>query len=59
MDVYEWIELGVQQGFCSPAVCATHDGVPNVDDEAAEWEEGGDPCQHIIRVLHPGEHLSE
>lgn len=59
MDVYEWVELGVKQGFCSQAVCATHDGVPSTAEEADEWEEGGDPCQHVVRLLHPGEVLEQ
>lgn len=46
----EWIDLGVEQGWCSQPVCATHDGVPNTFDEDAEWDEGGDPCQHVVRL---------
>jgi len=55
MDVYDWVKLGEEKGFCSPAVCATHDGIPGVGNEEAEWEEGHDPCQHIVRLLHEGE----
>ena len=34
----------------SDIVCATHDGIPNTAEERAEWEAGGDPCEHVIRV---------
>lgn len=58
MDVYEWVEMGVEQGFCSPTACATHDGIPEVGDEGQQWEDGGDPCQHVVRLLHPGEQIT-
>ncbi len=35
MDVYEWIEIGVEQGWVTEA-CATQDG--------------DDPCQHVLRL---------
>lgn len=58
MDVYDWVKLGEEKGFCSPPKCATHDGIPHVGDEEQEWEEGGDPCQPIVRLLHPGEQVA-
>lgn len=57
-DVYAWVEHGVAKGYCSPAVCSTHDGLPAVGDEDEEWEDGGDPCVPAVRLLHPGETLA-
>ena len=32
--------------------CATHDGIePISQEEIDEWEEGGDPCQFVVRIL--------
>lgn len=50
MDIWEWIEYGCAQGWCSEPVCATHDGIPDTPDEAGEWEAGADPCQHVLRL---------
>lgn len=57
-DVYEWLQHGIERGFCSPSTCATHDGLPYTEEEQVEWEGGGDPCVHVVRLLHPGEELS-
>ena len=40
----EWLQYGYEQGFCSPPVCASHDGIPSSLVEDEEWEEGLDPC---------------
>lgn len=45
-----WMAYGVEKGWCSRPVCATHDGVPDTEEEQAEWDEGYDPCQHILRL---------
>lgn len=47
-----WFNNGVERGWISDVVCATHDGIPNIsEEEEAEWEEGGDPCQFVVRIL--------
>jgi hypothetical protein len=51
MDVYEWLDYGFAKGYCSPAVCSTHDGLPMTDEENEEWDEGGDPCVHAVRLF--------
>ena len=38
----EWLQEGITLGFCGPAVCSTHDGIPTTADEDAEYE-AGDP----------------
>ena len=50
MTFDEWIKLGYDEGFCSPPVCSTHDGVPTTATEDEEWEDGEDPCMHIVRL---------
>jgi hypothetical protein len=50
MDIFEWIEYGEKRGYCSPAVCSTHDGLPMSDLENEEWDQGGDPCVHALRL---------
>jgi hypothetical protein len=47
----EWIIYGVEHGYCSHPVCDTHDGVPLTEEEEAEYEDGGDPCIHVVRLL--------
>lgn len=49
MTFEEWMKYGQDQGYCSPRVCATHDGIPTTLLEELEWEDGGDPCITIIR----------
>lgn len=52
MTQHEWLEYGIEKGFCSKLVCSTHDGLPSSgEEEDAEWEEGGDPCVPAVRIL--------
>lgn len=46
----EWLALGIQQGWCSREWCHTHDGIPLTDFENSEFDDGGDPCIHIVRL---------
>jgi hypothetical protein len=46
----EWISYGIEKGWCGPPVCYTHDGLPMSDQEYAEFDEGQDPCSHIVRM---------
>jgi len=50
MTIYEWLQYGIDKGYCSDAVCATHDGLPDTDEEMQEWEDGGDPCMSAVRI---------
>lgn len=47
---WHWAEHGVSRGWCSEPVCATHDGIPSTPEEQAEWDEGHDPCEHVLRL---------
>lgn len=54
VEVEEWLDYGAQRGFCGPPVCATHDGTPTSADEDDAFEDGDDPCLHIIRLYSDG-----
>ena len=47
---HEWVAHGMAQGWCSPPICQTHDGVPMTPTEIDETDEGGDPCIHVVRL---------
>lgn len=51
-----WRDIGLINGFISPPVCATHDGVPTSAEEDELVEEGEDPCFHIMRLYESAEH---
>jgi hypothetical protein len=46
----EWLQEGLTNGFCGPAICYPHDGLPVTEEEDREFEEGADPCIHILRL---------
>jgi len=48
-----WLLLGWKMGWVSPIVCATHDGTYEWESEEnrREWDEGFDPCTHVMVVL--------
>jgi hypothetical protein len=50
MTFQEWLQMGIQEGYCSQPVCATHDGLPSTEEEDAQWEEGADPCVPAVRL---------
>jgi hypothetical protein len=54
MSFEEWITIGINNKWCGPPVCNTHDGLPTTLAEDAEFDEGVDPCIHIIRLYEDG-----
>lgn len=54
MTYEQWLNLGLANGWCGPAVCYTHDGIPMSEAEEIEFEES-DPCLHIIRLYEDDE----
>ncbi len=50
MTVEEWLRLGLEAGWCGPPVCATHDGTPTSAGEDDAFDDGDDPCLHILRL---------
>lgn len=54
-DFDEWLEEGYVRGWIGPPICETHDGLPMSDKELQEFDEGGDPCIHILRLYEDKE----
>lgn len=55
MTFDEWVRFGFEQGWVSPPVCETHDGVPMSEAENEAFE-SDDPCIHVIRLYENSEH---
>ena len=55
MITYEqWIAIGIEQNWCGPAVCYTHDGLPTTFDEDENFDID-EPCIHIVRLYESEE----
>ena len=54
MEFSEWIKIGIQNEWCGPPVCYTHDGLPLSIEEETELYES-DPCIHIVRMYESPE----
>jgi hypothetical protein len=50
MTFDEWLQQGISNGFCGPAICYPHDGLPMSEQEDEAYDAGDDPCIHIIRL---------
>ena len=50
MNFDEWIKIGYDLGYCTPPVCATHDGIPSTATEDEQWDQGDEMCIHVVRV---------
>jgi len=48
-----WLRNGIDRGWISEPYCHTHDGGIQYmsEEELAEWEAGGDPCEHVLRIF--------
>lgn len=52
MEMHDWMQIGIDNGWISPSFCNTHDGDPYMsDEEMQDWEDGGDPCQPVFKIL--------
>lgn len=51
----KWLRQGIDNGWCGPAVCYTHDGLPTSDAEMDSLDYGDEPCLHIIRLYESEE----
>jgi hypothetical protein len=51
-DEFEiWLENGIERGWITEPFCNTHEGDPYMTkEEEDEWEEGGDPCQVVLKI---------
>lgn len=50
MNFEDWLTIGVQNNWIGPPICYTHDGLPTSADEDKQFDEGDDPCLHILRL---------
>lgn len=48
-----WLRNGIERGWISDPYCNTHDGGDQYmsEEEVQEWEDGGDPCCHVVRLM--------
>ena len=46
----EWMAYGIEKGWCGPPVCYTHDGLPMSEHEMHGFDDGEDPCMHVVRM---------
>jgi hypothetical protein len=52
VDFETWIENGINKGWITKPFCSTHDGDPYMtEEEEQEWENGGDPCMFVFKIL--------
>ena len=54
LDEFEiWLNNGIERGWVTEPYCNTHDGGYQYmgEDEVQEWEDGGDPCCHVVRLM--------
>lgn len=49
MSFDEWLQYGMENSYCGPPVCVTHDGFPTTLEEDDLLDEGTDECIHMIR----------
>lgn len=49
----DWLAEGIDKGWVTEPFCSTHDGGYQYmsEEEIKEWDEGGDPCCHVIRLM--------
>lgn len=59
MSFETWLEMGYKKNWVGPPVCSTHDGIPMSFDEDNEFNEGHDPCIHIMRLYESQGHKIE
>lgn len=55
MSFDEWARIGLLRGWAGPPVCSTHDGIPSSAEEEEQFEEGYDPCVHVMRLYEEPE----
>jgi hypothetical protein len=52
MEMGEWYQIGIDNGWITEQFCMTHDGDPYMtEEEQQEWEDGGDPCCFVIKFI--------
>jgi hypothetical protein len=47
-----WLINGIERGWITEPYCDTHDGYQYMsEEEVEEWDQGGDPCCHVVRLM--------
>ncbi len=59
MDFDQWLQMGLDSGFCSNQFCATHDSPPVTEAEYADFDGGYDPCVMSVRLGSPADWENE
>ena len=54
MTIDEWLAIVIKNNWCSDTVCSTHDSLPMTEEEEEAFDEGSDPCVHVVRLYEPG-----
>lgn len=47
----QWLNAGINAGYCSPPWCDTHNGPPLTEDEAEAFYDGEDVHCYVLRLL--------
>lgn len=55
MTYDEWLKTGIDNDWCGPVICHTHDGTPTTKEEDEYWDTGDDVCLWIVRVYESTE----
>ena len=53
MNFNKWLKIGMKKGYCTGQFCQTHDGGPMTPKEEQAWDNGDDPCCHLVRLGTP------
>lgn len=56
-DVYEWLQHGVDAGYCTSSWCWTHSDPSDVSPQiGVTFDDGDDPCVHVVTLLDDRSH---
>lgn len=50
MTIEEWLQYGIDNGYCTEVFCDTHDGGPASASEWMAFDEGLDLCREVVRI---------
>lgn len=50
LDLREWLDYGIAQGWISEPTCYHHDPLPMTEQEVLEMEEWDDICLNVVRI---------
>jgi hypothetical protein len=50
MTIEEWLQYGIENGYCTEVFCDTHDGGPASTSEWLAFDEGLDLCRQVVRI---------